>query len=233
MYQAITEHDLTIFLKHELGVIRHKHALATNWPDELTIKRLVHKAGGLFIWAITTCRFINKGKRFTPKRLSLILEGKSSTKEPEEKLNEIYVSVLRNSISDEFDDQEKEEQYEKLRATLGAVVILFSSISTISLANSLYICKEDIGQTLDDLHSVLEVPKDQIQPIRLHHPSFRDFLLDKQRCRNPHFWVDERELHGALADCCMRLMSDKLKKDICDLHQPGALASEVKGGWIG
>jgi hypothetical protein len=39
--------------------------------------------------------------------------------------------------------------------------------------------------------------------------------------------VDEKETHGALAETSVRLMSSNLKRDICDLRAPGALANEV------
>jgi hypothetical protein len=96
------------------------------------------------------------------------------------------------------------------------------------LAGLLHIPKEDVDQTLEDLHAILDIPKEQGHSIRLHHPLFRDFLLDKQRCNDEHFWVDETKAHEALANGCMRLMSDKLKRDICGLHAPGTLAGEVK-----
>jgi hypothetical protein len=137
------------------------------------------------------------------------------------------MAILNNSISDEYDYREKEELYKILKAILGAIVILFSSLSAVSLARLLHIPKEDIDQILDDLHSILEVPEDQSHPIRLHHPSFRNFLLDKQRCYDQHFWVNEKEAYSALAESCLRLMSDNLKKDICDLRTPGAQASKV------
>jgi hypothetical protein len=77
------------------------------------------------------------------------------------------------------------------------------------------------------LHSVLNVPESQGPPIRLLHPSFRDFLLDKQRCHNQSFWVDEKQAHKTLANHCVQLMSDTLKQNICGLHTLGTLAAEV------
>jgi hypothetical protein len=47
--------------------------------------------------------------------------------------------------------------------------------------------KEDVDQTLEDLYAILDIPEDRTRPIRLHHPSFRDFLLDKTRCGDPKF----------------------------------------------
>jgi hypothetical protein len=112
-----------------------------------------------------------------------VIQDNTSITAPEEKLNEIYITILKNSVSDKYSDQEKEELSNVLKAILGTIVILFSSLPAVSLARLLHIPIEDINQTLDDLYSILEVPKDQNHPIRLHHPSFRDFLLDKQRCR--------------------------------------------------
>jgi hypothetical protein len=119
-----------------------------------------------------------------------------------------------------------------LRGILGSIVILFSPLSGDSLANLLHLPKEDVDQTLEDLHSILDIPDDHARPIRLHHPSFRDFLLDKDRCVDPHFGVDEKQAHGDLADACLRLMSTTLKRDICDLHRPGALTNDVEGSRV-
>jgi len=229
---SIIDHDISIFFEYNLGIIRRERALAADWPGEQTIKRLVQSASGLFIWAATACRFIGNGRRFAERRLSLILQGNTSDAGPEEKLNEIYIAILTSSVSDEFNDREKEDLYEMFKATLGPIVVLFSSLSAISLARLLHISKRDIDHTTDDLHSILDVPKDQDHPIRLHHPSLRDFLLDKQRCRDERFWVDEKKAHKALAESCLRFMSENLKRDICDLRAPGALASKVDNSWV-
>ncbi|KAI9867951.1 MAG: hypothetical protein M1813_007773 [Trichoglossum hirsutum] len=226
------DHDISIFLRDSLGTTGRELALGNGWPGEQSIELLVYSAGGLFIWAATACRFIREGKRFARKRLDLILQDGTSTRGPGEKLNEIYMSILRNSIDSEYDDQEKEESYRTIKLSVGAVVILFSPLSVVSLAGLLPISEGDIGQTLDDLHSILEVPVDRHYPIRLHHPSFRDFLLNKKRCRDRHFWVDEMEAHGVLAEGCLQLMSDSLKRDMCDLQTPGVLSDSVESSQV-
>src|SRR2546421_6336059 len=120
------------------------------------------------------------------------------------------------------------ELYRTLRATVGTVVILLSPLSTFSLARLPRMPKDEVDRTLDDLHSILHIPKDQAQPVRLHHPSFRDFLLDKDRCADPQLCVDEKQAHRALADYCLQLMSEELGRDICGLRSPGTLAMEVR-----
>ncbi len=170
-----------------------------------------------------------EGKRFAAKRLDTILQGSGSTiTVPEKHLDEIYNTVLKNSIALEYTDEEKEELYYMQRQILGSAAVLFSPLSVYSLSRVLGITKEDIDQTLEDLHSVLDIPKDQKRPFRLHHPSFRDFILNNDRCKNPNFWVDEKQAHQELADSCIRLMPTSLKQDICGLYTPGVLVTDVE-----
>ena len=129
---SIVNHDISIFLQHNLNFTAGERSLGASWLGEQIVKRLVYNANGLFIWAATACRFVHEGKRFVAKRLDTILQGSgSAATAPEKHLDEIYTNVL-------------------------------------------------------------DVPKDQTQPLRLHHPSFRDFLLDSDRCKDPKFWVDEK-----------------------------------------
>jgi len=226
--RSIVDGDIFIFLQHALIVIRRKYTLGENWPGEEAIRRLVRKAAGLFIWAATASRFIDEGGNFFgPDRLSDILEDDSSNTEPEEELNNIYTKVLENSISSRLKQREKDKAYKILREALGAIVILFSPLPAPSLARMLHMPEQNVGAMLGGLHSILDIPKDPTRPVRLHHPSLRDFLLNSQRCYDRHFWVDEKKAHKALANHCMRLMSKKLQRDINGLRDPGARAAQV------
>ncbi|KAF1810379.1 hypothetical protein P152DRAFT_460494 [Eremomyces bilateralis CBS 781.70] len=53
----------------------------------------------------------------------------------------------------------------------------------------------NINQTVEDLHFILIVPKDKARPLRLYHPSFRDFHLDNNRCLEPSLWVEKKQAH--------------------------------------
>lgn len=79
------------------------------------------------------------------------------------------------------------------------------------------------------LYSVLDVPKDEGRPIRLFHLSFHDFVLDKERCQG-QFWIDEKMAHNDLFVRWIELMSEcqRLRRDMCNLQLPGALAPEVE-----
>ncbi len=228
---ATINHDISLFLEHSLRIIGRKWTLGADWPGEVVLRQLVQYACGLFIWAATACRFIREGKRFARKRLDIILKGNSSgVTVPGKQLDEIYLTVLKHSIASEYSDEEKEEVYDMLKHTLRSIVVLLSPLSASSLSKLLHLPKEDINRTVEDLHAILDIPKDPTRPLRLHHPSFRDFLLNRDRCVD--FWVYEKKAHQTLAISCIQLMSQILKKDICKLHTPGSQASQVQSSRI-
>jgi hypothetical protein len=227
------DHDITIFLEYNLKLIGQERSLGTAWPGDEVIRCLVQAASGLFIWAATACRFIRQGKQLAAKRLGAVVQSSSSSATaPEKHLNEIYITVLKQSIPLEFTDKEKEESYSTLRQVLGNIVVLFETLSAYSLSRLLSVPGENINQTVEDLHSILDVPKDKTQPLRLHHPSFRDFLLDKERCKDANFWVDKKQIHQTLANDCIKRMSTSLKQDICGLRAPGILAADVESSRV-
>ena len=249
---SIIDHDITIYLEYNLGLIKEEFNLPSGWPSEQEIIALRRNASRLFIWAATACRFIRAGKRFAADRMSIILktsppmddsvDGFSTDDSdalpdgecmvsPEEKLNEIYLTVLKSSIQN-YTKHERKKWYKLLRKATGAIILLFSPLSASSLAKLLDIREQDIVQTLNDLHSILNVPENPTHPIRLHHPSFRDFLLDKGRCGSSKFWVDEKQAHETLAARCIQLMSTSLKEDICGVTIPGTLVADVESSQI-
>jgi hypothetical protein len=108
------------------------------------------------------------------------------------------------------------------------LVILFSPLSASSLSRLLHVTKQRVNQTLNHLHAIVDIPEDQTCPLRLHHPSFRDFLLDKKRCPDSNFQVEEQQAHRALADNCIQLMSSSLKQDLCGQDAPGTCVVNVE-----
>lgn len=225
--RSIVDDDIRVFVEYHFAIIAQQRKFAADWPGRETIRAIVQRAAGLFIWAVTACRYIKDGGRFTKKRLYAILNGNISTTAPERCLDKIYLTVLKGSIRPDFDEEEQKEHCSILREVLGAVVILFSSLSATSLARLLDIPKGDIDESLKDLHAILDLRKEEWDPIRLHHPSFRDFLLNRERCDDLNFWVDERKAHQLLAHGCIALMSAELKRDVCNLQEPGVLAKDI------
>jgi len=101
------------------------------------------------------------------------------------------------------------------KQVIGSFAVLAEQLPAASLAKLLQICPEQVDLRVRPLHSILNIPENPNHTIRFLHPSFRDFLLDKQRYQDQLFWVDERQAHRTLAEGCIRLMSDSLMQDIC------------------
>jgi hypothetical protein len=225
---VIINHDICVFLEHNFHALGKELYLGDGWPGADIINRLVCNASGLFIWAATAYRFVREGRRFAVKRLNTLLRPHGrALNTPKKQLDEIYITVLRNCISTGYSDDEADEFRCMLTSLLGNIVILLSPRPTISLSKLLSIPQNEIDQTLNELHATLDIPNELNRPLRLHHPSFRDFLLDSTRCGDTAFWVEEKQAHRTLAIQCIQLMSQHLKQDICGVKQPGALVVET------
>lgn len=238
---ATIKHDISIFLQHELAEIRIKRSLNTDWPSQKDVQALVEMAVPLFIFAATVCRFVAENVGNPKRRLATIISYQSENKNklPKldtqpgnqnriSKLEKIYLPILEQLFVMQ-DKAETQKLAEEFREVVGTIVILADPLSTISLANLLGVEKYDVSCKLDLLHSVLNVPTNECQPIKLLHLSFRDFLLDPERSRNSPFWVDEKMEHERIASKCLQLMSkyNCLKKDICNLGIPGITRDEI------
>ena len=225
--KSMVDNDIYNFLNHKF-----ERTLPNDWPGEQATRHLVQRAAGMFIWAATAYRFLYEGRPFHEQRLYLILQGNSNTTEPEAELNKIYITVLKNSLRPNYSEQEKIDFYKKLKGILGSIVLLFSPLSAESLASLINFPGKNLEPMLDHLHSILDIPKGRACPIRLHHPSFRDFFLDTKRCTDRQLQVKRDRIHWALANACIWIMSKKLKNNICNLHLPGSLASDVDDNQI-
>jgi hypothetical protein len=241
--RSMVDHDITTFFKHHFEIIAKECNQAVDWPGAEVISLLVQSASGLFFWADTACRFISDGRRFAADRLRIVLEDSSLADDsssddsstdgrrevlPWKRLDSIYLAVLKSPVR-KYRKQERKRWYTLIRETLGAIVLLQSTLSASSLAQLLQVPAEDVHRTLHELHSIVDIPHDPNRPVRLHHPSFRDFLLDKKRCGDDSFWVDQKSTHEKLARRCLELMSApiSLRRDMCSLSEPNTLKSEI------
>jgi hypothetical protein len=181
--QLVIKRDISIFLRHELAKIKRTRSLEKDWPGEEDIQKLVQKAGRLFIYAATACRFLSKST-FPKKRLSEMLQVNSTSRSATKELDDMYMMVLKNVIIKSHDEDNKDVA-RLFKQIVGSIIILFDSLSATALTELLAVSSTKINETLEPLRSVLNVLEDDTSPIQLLHLSFHDFLLDKQRCPDP------------------------------------------------
>ncbi|KAL2837641.1 hypothetical protein BJY01DRAFT_41374 [Aspergillus pseudoustus] len=191
---------------------------------EKHLQQLVHLAGGLFVWADTAIKFITYDKSFGQKRLNEILRTKRSATEPERKLDEIYLLVLRAAIRPRLSRDELRIYCEAMRHLLGCIVALYSELPPRSLYNLIdneRFSEEDhmisLHEMLKSLRAILDVPdqKDEDSAtIQLHHLSLRDFLSDADRCTDERFLVNQVGAHTTLFQNCIRVLRGFREREI-------------------
>jgi len=223
--------DISIFFRRKLSSVKSKPKLSTTpWPDEPTIQKLVEKAAGLFIYAATVYRFIGDDNYTPEEQLSMILEDhESPSQSPTKHLDDMYTKLLQHSVVGHQTIHMDNHLAVRFRKIVGSITIMCDIMAAKEIAKLLHL--PSISTTLASLHSVLNVPENEDQPIRIFHPSFRDFLLDPQRCLDSRFSIDPKEAHITLFRNCMALLAD-LQQDLCNLREPGVSVSDIPEGII-
>jgi hypothetical protein len=122
---------------------------------------------------------------------------------------------------------------------LGSIILAFNPLSRRELSTILGKSTSFVSATLRHLHSVILVPTDETEKIRVFHKSFPDFLQDGRRCVDPRFHVDSEMYHGEMALGCLKLVK-KLEENPCSLPPftmnedvrdlPQLLESKLGGG---
>ncbi|KAF3315864.1 hypothetical protein TWF173_003061 [Orbilia oligospora] len=224
--------DITTFLEFEFAKIRDLHSLPPEWPGNERIGKLAAMAVPLFIFAATACRFI--ADTDPEEQIEIVMSYQSNWHTSQ--LEATYLPILHRL-------KQKAISYQTLitefRQIVGTIINLASPISIPSLSKLLTISERKVAGRLRQLHSVLEVPKPSSgsatqtninAPIRILHLSFRDFLSGESLRDNVEFRdfrIDEKEAHRNIYTKCIELMSENLKKDICDLKVPGIFRSDI------
>jgi hypothetical protein len=246
--RVIVGRDISMLLRVQFKEIRESSDyLPADWPGDKTIDLLVQKASGLFIYASTVCRFIKTNEQWSPRQLLEVflpsdepndLQSRTynvPSTSPTTDLDKIYTQILEHSFKGVGEEEDKKKLARDFKQVIGTMAILSEPLSATALRKLLALDQETVHLRLRHLRSVLNVPYDEHSPIRLLHPSFRDFLLDKERCSDPLFWVDEKTGHKLLAKNCLERLAysgSGLKRDICNLQRPGILIAEVNASVI-
>jgi len=216
--------DISIFFRRKLSSVKSERELSTMpWPDEPTIQRLVEKAAGLFIYAATIYRFIGDDSNTPEEQLSVILEEDhdTPTESPTRHLDDMYTKLLQHSVVGNHTARMGDHLAVRFRKIVGSIIVMCDIMAAKEIAKLLHL--RSISTTLASLHSV---PENEGQPVRVFHPSFRDFLLDPERCLDSRFLIDSRETHITLFRNCMAHLAE-LQQDLCNLREPGVSVGDI------
>ncbi|KAK6500755.1 hypothetical protein TWF506_003518 [Arthrobotrys conoides] len=227
----IISNDIAIFLRNELGEIGRQYKFPSGWPGSENIQRLVEQAAGVFIYAATICSFVKGAKLRAKSRLNSLLTASSSKSTPSgsyatNKLDELYSEVLATAYTGDYNTADEEELAREFQQIIGAIVVLFDSLDSSSLA-LLVGSETDVSDlVIENLGSVLR--KHENGNIQLIHPSFRDFLLNNKRCTDNRFWIDGEKAHGDMTRYCLDLLDVSLRKNMCGLPFVSTWKSQIE-----
>jgi len=224
----LVDSDIKLFLKTQLTGItktRSNCNFAEDWPSPQDIDALCKKAAGFFIYASTIVKFVSSQYHPPTERLALIISlPQDTSREGKLGINLLYTKVLEQAFHDVDEDF-----YSNLRSVVGTVVLASHPLSMKSLSELLGNCGTPSGiyNSLRTLHSIRLVPENMEEPVRIFHKSFPDFLTNPKQCTDNQFFVDPPVYHREILLSCLKLMEERLKKNICDLDDYAVL-SEVR-----
>ncbi|KAJ5675395.1 NACHT and WD40 domain protein [Penicillium macrosclerotiorum] len=221
--EEVISQDISVFLESRISEIRQQRRdhLPKDWPGDANIQKLVALSVPLFIFAATICRILKDPYWDPVDSLAEILAHQID----ESKLNATYLPIFDRLLNGRHGRQ-KEKLVSEFQRIIGAIVVLESPLSVVSLSKLLGIEKRLVHIRLSPLHSVLKVPDNETTPVRLFHLSFRDFLLDPETHKKTPLGVHEREIHYDLAKQCL-LVCQTLRKNICGLPSDGTERTDI------
>jgi hypothetical protein len=212
-----SNHDISSYFRHCMTLIRKKKKrLGMDWPGEDNIHALTARAAGLFIWASTASKFINGHD--PQKRLDIILQREIPL-EAESALDSLYQTAL--SSVGMWDD---EDFIADFQAIIGMVLVLRNPLSSAAIDGLLDIAEGRLSiETTEQLACVIS----SSPMVRVIHPSFSDFLLDRSRCGRD-IWFFQKSYHNhILALHCLQRLDSALKRNLCSLTLSADLGSET------
>jgi hypothetical protein len=217
------EQDIFIFIAERLGHIAKTFELGDDWPGKSLCEVLARKSSGLFIWAATAAKFIEDKTVCDPEsQLAFLLESSTPPlpATPWSPLDSLYLQVLEQA----FPKQTPNARIALFQQIVGTIVTLKNPLSAAAIGSLLGIVAKGnmtgakiVKRTLRDLQSVLVVPSDENEPIRIIHPSFIDFITSRDRCIEDRFFIDITLQHQTLAKRCLEIMNSSLHRNMCDV----------------
>ncbi|KAJ5992489.1 hypothetical protein N7451_008213 [Penicillium sp. IBT 35674x] len=224
--EEVNEHDIRLFLHDRFTKIKNDRNIAQDWPGDDIIQTLVKMSVPVFISAATVCRYIESSKWEPKSRLMELLRDQAKYAS---RMDKTYQPILTRLLDDQENDESEQQQLlQEFQQIVGVIIFLAFPLSINALSLFLGIGADQISNRLDSFRSVLRIPGDRDQPIRILHLSFRDFLVQSRT----KFLVDELKKHKEIARSCLNTMWSHLQKNICKLGSPGTHRTDIDPQYI-
>jgi hypothetical protein len=223
----IVNADIELFLRTECSRIADAADIRKPWPAEEYILVLVKRSGRLFIYASTAVRFISDAV-FPRDALEMFLSADGSDiYESHATLDSVYRTVVR-SVATHGQSTSSDRIFLFFRRVVGVIIVAQQPLTREVISRLLREDPEKVHGILKPLYSVLDVSPEANHPIRTFHLSFPDFITSEKRCGDDRFYIRTEEAHLSVALECLRVMNEQLKKNICEIEDPGLFNTEME-----
>lgn len=201
--------DIISYFRHSMSEIRNSKRrlpLDADWPHESTIEALGRHALGLFVWASTAVGFIDG---HDPRKRIKSLLSAEGTRGVESALDDLYTTALKCVGS--WDDVDFVRDF---GAILGVILVSKIPLSADAIDKILGSPENrPSAYTISLLRCVLsEGPR-----VRVLHPSFAEFLSNRERCKSEIWFIDTKSCNILFTALCLQRLDATLKRNICDL----------------
>jgi len=228
----IINKDIRLFFKHGLSELAVRHGIQNEggWPTEEHLDLLRRRAGGLFVYAVATLKFLDHGFKRPDKQLDIIVKlPENTTHEGKARLPaNTTIDSLYSSIFQVTFMKNNAEDDAIVRSVLAAVVLVTYPLSPSAIARLMDMETDEVFSLLRSVQSLLALHEDPDYPVRSFHKSFPDFITDPTRCLDKRFFISCPHHHTELTLRCLTLMNQFLEKNPCSIPDY-VLNSEVEG----
>ncbi|KAJ7934635.1 hypothetical protein B0H13DRAFT_2305416 [Mycena leptocephala] len=205
--------DVGKYLKETLSEMPPYNVFVQENP--IFLKRLIERAGALFIYARTAVKFLDT-YRDHPKpqeQFDLLLSSVKGARLSS--LDNLYLQILLSAFPQ--DDLISSRQAQLL-SFLTFVVLQREPLTPETMASfGLGLSKEDIVWMTDRLRSVLLIDNEGgVVPL---HATFGEFLRDPKRCIDPLYHINPSKGHAQLASACLAALTfENMSHYLLDLN---------------
>jgi hypothetical protein len=228
LHRNIEDHvvrgDIGRYLRHELDKIAARSSRVTVpplFPLEEQFVSLVDRADTLFIYARTALEYISSPSANPRRQIELLLSADSQKGARKfDVLDGLYKHVVGEVLEHSRSDPRE------IRDVLASLVLLRENMPVAALAALNGMDEDDCETIVRSLASVVLFDRRSNEPVRPIHLSFSDFLFDRNRSTDAYV-VHVPVHHLQLAEHCLRIMNERLRKDICDIRDPSLFNTEV------
>jgi hypothetical protein len=223
--QGIVREDIGRYFRHELDKLAEDRAVPLPFPSDVDFRKLVDRAGNLFIYVRTIVMYVSSQVEDPVDRLADVLRADvDGASEQFADLDALYRQILTCALDGIGHNATAQRQ---LRDVLASLVLIQESLPVTALSALAGVEERQCKKVLRFLSSVLLYDHVSHEPVRLMHPSFPDFLISGSRCTDARYFVNGAEYHSVLALRCLQIMTADLRRDICDIRDPSISNANV------